>query len=305
MNMVTYLVTGGSGFVGRALVEKLLEDDAARVVATSRAGPNGKRPRLDNKRVDALSESTDWTDALKDVDVVFHCAAETSGKRSDPANLMAANRDGTFALARRAATVGVTRFVFLSTAQVHGVSTHGKRYNEMSPPNPQSPYAVSKWEAESGLLEIAKETGLAVTIVRPPLVYGPGVKGNLAQLAKLATLGVPLPFASVANRRSLVALDNLVDFLCYSAHHAAASNETYLVSDGQDLSTGQIMRHVAGGRRVRLFPFPIAPMQALLKMAGRGGIAERLLGSFQIDGSKARKQTGWVPVVTPDTAHWI
>ncbi len=305
MNMVTYLVTGGSGFVGRALVEKLLEDDAARVVATSRAGLNGQRSRLDNRRVDALSASTDWTDALKGVDVLFHCAAETPGKRSDPASLMAANRDGTFALARQAATAGVIRFVFLSTAQVHGVSTHGKPFNEKSSPNPQSPYAVSKWEAEAGLLEIAKETGLAVTIVRPPLVYGLGVQGNLAQLAKLANLGVPLPFASVANQRSLVALDNLVDFLCHSAHHPNACNETYLVSDGQDLSTGEILRHVAGDRRVRLFRFPTAPVQALLKMAGRGGIAERLLGSFQIDETKARNQTGWAPVVTPDTARWI
>lgn len=304
MNMVTYLVTGASGFVGQALMEKLLEDEAARVVATSRAGLNWQNPRLDNRRIGTLSASTDWTDALRNVDVVFHCAAETPGKRSDLASLMAANRDGTFALARQAATVGVTRFVFLSTAQVHGVSTQGKPYDEMSPPNPHSPYAVSKWEAEEGVLEIAKETGLAVTIIRPPLVYGPGVKGNLAQLAKLANLGVPLPFSSVANQRSLVALENLIDFLCHSAHHPAACNETFLVSDGQDLSTGEILRHV-GDRRVRLFPFPTAPMQSLLRMAGRGGIAERLLGSFQINGTKARNQTGWVPVVTPDTARWI
>ena len=175
-------------------MEKLLEDEAARVVATSRAGLNWQNTRLDNRRIGTLSASTEWTDALRNVDVVFHCAAETPGKRSDLTSLMAANRDGALALARQAATVGVTRFVFLSTAQVHGVSTHGKPYDEMSPPNPQSPYAVSKWEAEEGVLEIAKETGLAVTIIRPPLVYGPGVKGNLAPTGEAGQPGRTAPF---------------------------------------------------------------------------------------------------------------
>ncbi len=304
--MVAFLVTGGSGFVGRALVQKLLEDGDARVVVSSRGAAKGGDARLEHRRIAALDAETDWSGALQGVDVVFHCAAVTPGDPGDDADLLRTNRDGTLNMANQAAASGVKRLVFVSTAQVHGNVTNGRAFTEASPPDPQSDYAASKWEAERGLEQLAQESGMPVTIVRPPLVYGPGVKGNLAQLAKLTRLGLPLPLAAVDNRRSLIAIDNLTDFLRQCSVHPAARNETYLISDGPDLSIGEILRHIAhgDGRRVRLFAFPTEVMKGALTLAGRRGISDRLFGSFQIDASKARRQTGWSPVVTPDTARW-
>ena len=235
--MVTCLLTGGSGFIGQALVEKLLENAETRVVVSSRAAVNGGHTRLLCIQFGPLETKTDWSSALRGVDVVFHCAAVTPGGTDNPPQMSQVNRDGTLNLARQAAEAGVRRFVFVSSAQVNGDATHGGSFSETSKSDPRSPYAISKWETEQGLAELSQDSGMPVTVVRPPLVYGRGVKGNLAQLAKLAGLGIRCPWPPSATG-SLIAVDNLTDFLRHCSTHAAAGNETYLISDSRDLATG-------------------------------------------------------------------
>ena len=272
------------------------------VLAASRADSAFPDARL--VRVPRFTPDTDWSGALDAVDVVLHCAGLTPGGAATQEDFMRVNRDSTVNLARQAGDRGVRHFIFVSTAQVHGSVSTGRPFDERSPADPLSPYAVSKWQAEQVLEAVSKEMGLAVTIVRPPLIYGPGVKGNLAQLAKISRL--PLPLASVTNQRSLVALDNLTDFLVCLANRHAVGCETYLIADGYDLSTPEIIAHMARdqGRKAPLFAFPPKLMTGLLQTAGRGAMAERLFGSFQIDIAKARNEIGWKPVTTPDTAPW-
>lgn len=302
--MVNYLVTGASGFVGSALTERLLREPEAHVAASSRG--SGRPPSDRLLPVISAVHDGDWRRQLANVDVVIHCAGLTPAHGSETKRaLLQANRDATVNLAAQAATSGVRRFVFVSSAQIHGAVTQGRPIDEKSAADPRSPYAESKWEAEQQLRTLAAETGLSVTIVRPPLVYGRGAKGNLAQLAKLAGLGLPLPLAGIGNRRSLVAVDNLTDFLVRCANRPEAGGETYLLSDGRDLSTTDIVRFLAGkaGPAPRLFRMPIGLMRTPLTWMGRSGMAESLFGSFEIDSAKAR-ETGWVPSVTPDTAVW-
>ncbi len=304
--MTKYLVTGASGLIGSALVRRLLQDPDATVCACSR-----KPGALPNDRlIHAAWPTTDGDRAalLDGIDIVMHCAAMTPSRGSnDIAELQRVNCDATVDLARQAAKSGADRFLFVSSAQVHGSATKDAPLTEESPFNPQTPYAQSKWQAERGLLALAAETGLSVTIVRPPLVYGRGAKGNLTRLANLAALGLPLPLGGIGNQRSLIALDNLIDFLALSAGHPAAAGEVFLVSDGHDLSTGDIIRHIAAdsGKRLRLFRLPVALLRSVLSSIGRAGDAERLFGSFRIDSSKACTLLGWDPVVTPDTVSWV
>jgi nucleoside-diphosphate-sugar epimerase len=211
------------------------------------------------------------------------------------------NVEGTLNLARQAAAAGVKRFVFVSSVKVNGEITEpGRAFTEADAPDPQDAYGQSKHEAEQGLRQTAIDTGMEVVIIRPPLVYGPGVKANFAALMRAVQRGWPLPLGAVHNQRSLVALDNLVDFIITCITHPQAANQTFLVSDGQDLSTTELVRGMAqaAGVPARLLPVPVWALQAAGSLLGKGDAVQRLCGNLQVDISKARTLLGWVPLVS-------
>lgn len=297
------LVTGANGFVGRALCDEAAAQ-GFRVRGATRtichlAGV------AENVIVGACDNETDWTHALDGIDAVIHLAARVHvmhDESGDPlAEFRKVNVAGAENLARQAASAGVKRFVYVSSIKVNGEATCGEgKYTELNPPDPQDPYSVSKWEAEQALHRVAAETGLEVVIVRPPLVYGAGVKGNFAQMLRVLAGGIPLPLAAADNRRSLVYVGNLVDALILCATHPAAAGQTYLVSDGEDVSTPELLRQLGAalGHPARLFSCP----HALLRLAGRltcrADQVERLLGSLRVDSSKIRRELNWIPPFT-------
>jgi nucleoside-diphosphate-sugar epimerase len=221
---------------------------------------------------------------------------------TDPlAEFRRVNTVGTLRLAEQAAATGVKRFVFVSSIGVNGVQTSiGKPFSEATQPKPHNAYALSKWEAEQGLMRIADETGLEVVIIRPPLVYGCNAPGNFGSLMRAVQRGWPLPLGAVHNQRSLVALDNLVDFIVTCITHPQAANQTFLVSDGQDLSTTELVRGMAqaAGVPARLLPVPVWALQAGATLLGKGDAVQRLCGNLQVDISKARNLLGWTPPVS-------
>lgn len=303
------LVTGSSGFVGRALVRRLaVEHSPSQVVATVRRMNYSCPDGVHQLQVGELLHTTDWSSALEGVSVVVHCAARVhvmSDKSLDPlAEFRRVNVGGTAALARQAAAAGVKRFILLSSIKVNGEFTKvDKPFTADDVLMPENPYGVSKHEAEQALRQIAAETGMEVVIIRPPLVYGPGVKANFESMMRWLARGVPLPLGAVTqNRRSLVALDNLVDLIATCLSHPAAANQTFLVSDGEDLSTAELLERMgaAMGKPARLFYLP----PALLKLGATGlnkpGIYQRLCGSLQLDIAKTRRLLGWTPPVSVD-----
>jgi nucleoside-diphosphate-sugar epimerase len=303
---MTTLVTGANGFVGSALCARLRRDGA--FVRGAIRALNSKPDAVESFAIESLSSKTDWTVALKNVKQVVHLAARVhvmNDKSSDPlTEFRTVNVEGASALARQAAAAGVRRFVFLSSVKVNGEFTEsGRPFTENSSPAPEDQYGVSKYEAEKLLQQIAAETGMEVVIIRPPLVYGPGVKANFQSMMRLLALGVPLPLAAVTrNRRSLVALDNLVDLIVTCLSHPAAANQTFLVSDGEDLSTAQLLKRlgVAMGHPARLFYLPTALLKLGAIVLKRQGIHQRLCGSLQLDLSKSRNLLGWTPPVSVD-----
>jgi nucleoside-diphosphate-sugar epimerase len=297
------LMTGATGFVGKALVQRLLADDESRrlVVAVRRGGQRWPEQVLPIVTGD-LNPSADWSGALKGVAVVFHSAARVhvmEDTEADPLTAFrAVNVDSTLNLARQAATAGVKRFVFISSVKVNGESTQpGRAFTDADAPNPQDAYGQSKHEAEQGLRQFSADTDMEVVIIRPPLVYGPGVKANFAALMRAVQRGWPLPLGMVHNQRSLVALDNLVDFIVTCITHPKAANQTFLVSDGQDLSTTELVRGMAQAAAVpvRLVPVPVWVLQMGALLLGKGDVVQRLCGNLQVDISKARSLLGWVP----------
>lgn len=297
----TVLVTGATGFMGTALIDRLLGISTVTVRASSRR-PVPVRDRADFITVSEVTGDTNWSSAVAGVDTVIHLAARVHVMRDsarDPlAAFRAVNTDGTVNLARQAARAGAKRFVYLSSVKVNGEATVlGKPFTEECGPRPVDPYGISKHEAELGLWKVADETGLQVVVIRPPLVYGPGVKANFGSLIRLVEAGVPLPFGAIDNRRSLVGLDNIVDLVVTCASHPAATNQVFLASDGEDLSTTELLRRIAMslGRRAFLIPVPAPILQAALTMIGKRSIAQRLCGSLQVDITKARQVLGWKP----------
>jgi nucleoside-diphosphate-sugar epimerase len=260
-------------------------------------------------QVSGLEPDTDWQNALKGVDVVIHSAARVhvmEDKASDPlAAFRKVNVEGTLNLARQAAELGVRRFISISSIKVNGEGTSlGMPYLADAQPAPADPYGISKMEAEQGLRELAAESGMEVVIIRPPLVYGPGVKANFLNMMRWLHKGVPLPFGAIHNRRSLVALDNLVDLIVTCIGHPAAANQTFLVSDGEDLSTTELLRGMgtALGKPARLLPVPSWLLETGAAMLGKQALSQRLCGSLQVDISKTRELLNWTPPVSVDEA---
>lgn len=302
------LVSGATGFVGAALVSQLaLRNHAVRAAVRreSYRAPDG----VDVVRVDSLGPDTNWFAAVDGVSLVIHAAARVhvmAEKAIDPlAAFREVNVDGTLNLARQSAELGVKRFVFLSSIKVNGELTPvGHPFTSNDEPNPSDPYGISKCEAEEGLRQIASQTGMEVVIIRPVLVYGIGVKGNFLLMMRWLKKGIPIPLGAINNARSLVALDNLVDLIVTCLHHPAAANQTFLVSDGEDISTTDLLKRmaVAMGIKPRLIPVPTVIIQAGASLLGKHDVALRLCCSLQVDISKTRDLLGWSPSVTVDSA---
>ena len=311
------LVTGANGFVGKELCTILLRNQKLRGAVRNLLDAN--LPNDVELVRGELAPGARWTDALTGVGVVVHCAARVhimNDQADDPLiEFRRINVDGTLNLAMQAAAAGVKRFVFLSSIKVNGEQTAlGLPFTADQQPNPGDPYGVSKVEAEDGLRVLAQETGMEVVIIRPPLVYGPGVKANFLAMMRWLWRGLPLPLGAVAeNRRSLVGLDNLVDLIATCIDHPAAANQTFLVSDGEDLSTAELLWRMgrALGNPARLIPVPVGFLTFGATMLGRRSVAQRLCGSLQVDITKTREMLGWAPPVSVDEGlrrtamHWI
>ena len=305
MNRQRVLITGANGFVGRALcVEAAAFGFAVGAVTRSTCDlPSGS----ENFVVGNMDDRTDWRDALVGSKAVIHLAARVhvmADAAENPLNeFRRINVLGTLNLARQAAAAGVRRFVFISSVKVNGeATTVGFPFLADDIPAPLDPYGISKMGAEQGLRKIAAETGMEVVIIRPPLVYGPGVKANFQTIMRWLARGVPLPLGAIHNRRSMVALDNLVDLIVTCIDHPAAANQTFLVSDGEDLSTTQLLQRLglALGKPARLIPVPAMLLKAGAALVGKPAIAQRLCGSLQVDISKTQQLLGWTPPLSVD-----
>lgn len=305
--MPALLLTGGTGFVGQALIHRLLKDGHYSLVAAIRRQSAEFSSGVLSVQIGDISVNTDWSAGLVGVKVVIHAAARAhvlNDVAEDPlAEFRRVNVNGTLALAQQAVQAGVKRFIFISSIGVNG--NQGSRpFTVDDLPNPAEPYAVSKYEAELALRQLSSETGMELVIIRPPLVYGPNAPGNFARLIKTVSKGIPLPLGAIYNRRSLVALDNLVDLIVTCIDHPAAANQTFLVSDGEDLSTSDLLRRMgdALGKPARLLPVPSRLLETGALMLGKQALAQRLCGSLQVDISKTRELLGWSPPVGVDEA---
>ena len=308
-------ITGATGFIGSALVRRLLLEHSSITAAVLSGEETGHVAKeVVQVVIQPLAESSDYSDVLQGMDVVIHLAARVHimhDTSTDPLQeFRRVNLHGTERLARQAAQAGVKRFVFISTVKVHGEETE-RPYQENSPLAATDPYGISKAEAEAALRRIAHETGLEVVIVRPPLVYGQGVKANFRQLMTIVHRGIPLPFSSIRNKRSLISVENLVDALACCAAHPGAAGQTYLVSDNDDISTPELITRMATalGITARLFPCPTYLLRGMGQLLGKSAAVERVVGSLQADCSKIRGELGWIPPLTVSqglqhTASW-
>jgi len=304
MSMVHVLVTGATGFVGKSLVTSLLSQNYS-VVASVRNRLCVVPQDTEKIVVGDLSSVTDWSATLKGVSVVIHCAGHAHVMNKSKANSRAVfrkvNTEGTLSLARQAADDGVKRFIFISSVGVNG-NYSTRPFLETDKVDPKETYAISKTEAEIGLLVLAEETAMEVVIIRPPLVYGGNAPGNFGYLIKWMNKSIPLPLGAIHNQRSFVALDNLIGFIIHCIDHPKAANEVFLISDGEDVSTTELLQKVAKafGKSALLIPVPVWLMTLAAKLIGKTNMTNRLFGSLQVDSSKARELLGWKPVVTMD-----
>ena len=312
----TVLVTGASGFVGSSLCAALSASGYRVRAATRSLEQSVGNERCERVAIGHIDGATDWASALRGVEVIVHLAARVHVMNDRTTNPLAAFRDvnthGTERLTSSAVDAGVRRIVYVSTIKVNGETTGTEPFRETDLPAPSDPYGISKWEAEQSLRRLAGGTGVETVIVRPPLVYGPGVRGNFLTLLNWVKRGVPLPLGDCRNRRSLIGLDNFVDVLARCVAHPAAAGETFLVADGEDLSTTELLQRVAHAlsRPSRLLRVPMPWLRRGARLAGRHAVYERLCGSLQIDVSQARRLLGWTPPRSVDdelarTARWF
>lgn len=297
------LVTGASGYIGEAFCRFACKEKALSVSAVSRAPADG----LDCEwhRFVSFGDKEKWSSLLAGRDTVIHLAghAHFTGKLtpSDMSELYDFNVDGTLKLASLCVEAGVRRFIFLSSVNVFGESSPlNGAFNEGHVPHPDDLTGRLKLKTEKSLLNLAFQTGMEVVIIRSPLVYGHGVKGNFANLVKLVSIGVPLPLGAIKNQRSLISINNLVDLILTCIHHPAATNQVFLASDGYDISTTQLLRGIAHAmsKPSRLIPVPASLLMLGATLLGKKAVAQRLLGSLQVDISKARDLLGWIPPIS-------
>lgn len=308
--MTHVLITGANGFIGKALCTELLRRDFQVSAAVRSLKSAALPPELTQIVVGDIDGGTDWTEALQGIDVVVHLAARVHVMRDASADPLAEFRNvnvaGTLNLARQAANAGARRFIFISSIKVNGESTQpGKPYTADDQPAPVDPYGISKREAEDALRALASATAmLDVVIIRPPLVYGAGVKANFQAMVRWLDRGVPLPLGAVHNRRSLLAVENLVDLIRACIHHPSAANQIFLAADGEDLSTTDLLRRTAAalGKSARLLPVPMWLLTGCAGLVGKSALAQRLCGSLQVDIGKTRDLLGWTPPVSVDKA---
>ncbi|MDI3275624.1 SDR family oxidoreductase [Pseudomonas sp. AL03] len=301
------LVTGATGFLGSALVERFCTLPETSVVASLR-NLNSKLPDLVEKTyISNIDKTTDWTQSLSGVDVVVHSAARVHVMHEDPAQSLkkfrAINVDGTLNLARQAIQAGVKRFIFISSIKVNGETTSpGSVFSADDIPRPSDPYGVSKYEAEQQLMQLAITGAIDVVIIRPALIYGAGVGANFQQMMRWLVKGIPLPFGAVTNHRSLVSLENVVDLVNTCVDHPRAVNQVFLVSDDEDVSTTQLMRRLVTylGVKTWLVPVPARVLVFLAGLLGRRATAQRLFGSLQVDIKKNQELLGWRPPASLD-----
>ena len=302
--MSCVLLTGSGGFIGRALcVEAVARGIVLRGTSRSQSGlPKG----IENVVIESIGDSADWGAALNGCNAIIHLAARVhvmEDANADPlAEYRRVNVFGTLNLAQQAAKRGVRRFVFVSSIGVNGALTFKKPFTAEDQAQPHSPYAQSKYEAELGLQALAAETSMEVVIIRPPLVYGPQAPGNFGSLMRWLQRGIPLPLGAIHNQRSLVALDNLVDLIVTCIAHPAAANQTFLVSDGEDVSTSELLRRMgrAMNHPARLIPVPAGLLKTAAALLGKRDMTQRLCGSLQVDIEKTRQLLGWRPPLTLD-----
>jgi nucleoside-diphosphate-sugar epimerase len=312
----TVLVTGANGFVGRRVCRELLRRGQA-VRAVVRSASAGRDLPGAVFALGDLCTTSAWEPVIDGIEAVIHTAARVhimhdTAKDSLDA-FRAVNVRITEALARAAAAHGVRRFVYVSSIKVNGDSTsHDAPFTASDEPGPRDPYGVSKWEAEEALRRISNETGLEVAIVRPPLVYGPGVRGNFIRLIRLVNAGAIFPFSSIRNARSLVYVDNLVSALLACAAERAAAGQTYLVRDSEDMSTPELIRRLAHvlRKKPRLVPAPVALLKLAGVLTGTAMEVDRLTGSLRVDSSHIRDTIGWAPPYSVDeglaeTVRWF
>lgn len=299
--MTRVLVTGANGFVGSVLCEQLVaEGFKVRGTYRSRTIADSCPNNTDKAIVGEINSNTDWKEALREVDIVIHLAARVhvmQETETDPLSAFeAVNTQGTLNLAEQALNSGVIRLIFLSTIKVNGEQTE-KVYSASDEVNPSDPYAISKWHAEQGLQSIRKKNRIEVVIIRPPLVYGPNVKGNFLRLIKLINKGLPIPLASVKNKRSMVSIDNLCNLIKTCLEHPKADGEVFLVSDDQDLPTPELIRLIAEylQKSARLLPFPVQWLYFLAALVHKRQEVEKLCESLQVDIEKNQEILNWQP----------